>query len=207
MNPSGVGKLRERRAVSGKTGEEEVRERRQKGGGRFGLCPNGVSVIVTGKGAGTGIQLRDTSCLTLPTLVVDPGQRLDATCLLGIYNIIFPRDSSYVLFTRSHIVSISLSFPIHLGSSITAVVQAVLFFYFYFIFVYSMRLGVKTRLKTARGSQSEARIFTVWAPEFRYTNQYSLGPAEILCVSMGTKKHLDYIIHFNLPRFFCFVQF
>lgn len=32
-NPSGVGKLRERRAVVGKTGEEEVRERRQKGGG------------------------------------------------------------------------------------------------------------------------------------------------------------------------------
>lgn len=32
-NPSGVGKLRERSAVSGKTGEEEVRERRQKGGG------------------------------------------------------------------------------------------------------------------------------------------------------------------------------
>jgi hypothetical protein len=32
-NPSGVGKLRERRAAVGKTGEEEVRERRQKGGG------------------------------------------------------------------------------------------------------------------------------------------------------------------------------
>jgi hypothetical protein len=32
-NPSGVGKLQERRAVVGKTGEEEVRERRQKGGG------------------------------------------------------------------------------------------------------------------------------------------------------------------------------
>ena len=31
-NPSGVRKLQERRAVVGKTGEEEVRER-QKGGG------------------------------------------------------------------------------------------------------------------------------------------------------------------------------
>lgn len=67
-----------------------------------------------------------------------------------------------------------------------------------------MPLGVETRLKTARGSQSEARIAAVWAPEFRYTNQCSLPKLALpkfLAYPWVPKNHLNLyylFLSFNL---------
>lgn len=88
-----------------------------------------------------------------------------------------------------------------------------LFSFFFFGFVYSMPLGVKTRLKLPGGANQRQGL-QLFGPQNSGTPisvHFQGWPAEIPCVSMGTKNHLDYIIYFNLgtlPRvFFCFVQF
>lgn len=82
--------------------------RDKKEGGRFGLCPNSVSVIVTGKGAGTGysfnIQLSHTAYL-------GSGPWTESGCYLFAWQIPFnlSRGSFYIRSTSTESVSLSSS--------------------------------------------------------------------------------------------------